>query len=328
MRPGTRHLILLAMLVAAGCRETGKPLGDGVGLRASIQPDSAGLGDPVVLTIEAVVPKGSRVHLPGDADSLGGWKRIRAGESVRGNAGENDRWTRQVTVAGYRLGDVGPDSLSAGAVSARGESLWLACAAPRLTIGGSIHAGDKVDPSSARDIRGVVSTGMPLWPWLVAGAIVLAAGGFILARVLDRRRRRPQDATPEIKGLSPEEEFEQAIALLLASGLLEQGLYREFYYEVSRTVRLYLERIHGLPLLESTSTEVLDLIGGRLTKEGERTALREWLVEGDLVKYARMERLQAEAQRYLEISRDLVRLLARPRETTEEPVAGRMETPA
>jgi hypothetical protein len=39
--------------------------------------------------------------------------------------------------------------------------------------------------------------------------------------------------------------------------------------------------------------------------------LRDWLAEGDLVKYARMERLQAEARNYLERSRDLVRQLAR-----------------
>jgi hypothetical protein len=152
---------------------------------------------------------------------------------------------------------------------------------------------------------------MPLWPWFAGGALLLAACGFLGARLLDRRRRRRAAEAPVISGPTPEEEFERAIALLLASGILEQGLYREFYYEVSGAVRLYLERVHGLPLLESTSTEVMDWIGGRLSSANERAALRDWLAEGDLVKYARMERLQAEARNYLERSRDLVRQLAR-----------------
>jgi hypothetical protein len=286
-------------------------LGDGIGLRASIAPDSAGLGDPVVLRIEAVLPKGARAQLPGDADSLGAWKRLRAGEVVKRADGSYERWTRDVTVAAYRLGAVGPESLRVRAVGARGESLRIACRAPRLRIGGSIRDGEPVDPSRARDIRGVVATGIPLWPWLVGGALLLAAGGFLGARILDRRRRRRAVEVPVMAGPTPEEEFERAISLLLASGILEQGLYREFYYEVSRAVRLYLERLHGLPLLESTSTEVMERIGGKLATSDERAALREWLAEGDLVKYARMERLQAEAHLYLDRSRELVRRLAR-----------------
>jgi hypothetical protein len=311
VRRGTRISILLALVLAGGCRPDSKPLGDGVGLRAAIAPDSAGLGDRVVLRIEAVLPKGARPQLPGDADSLGGWRKLGAGEVVRSASGANERWTREVTVAAYRLGAVGPESLRVRGVDARGESLRLACPAPRLTIGGSIAAGEPVDPSRARDIRGVVSTGMPLWPWFAGGALLLAACGFLGARLLDRRRRRRAAEAPVISGPTPEEEFERAIALLLASGILEQGLYREFYYEVSGAVRLYLERVHGLPLLESTSTEVMDWIGGRLSSANERAALRDWLAEGDLVKYARMERLQAEARNYLERSRDLVRQLAR-----------------
>ena len=311
MPRAVRNLILLSWILAAGCRPGPRHAGEEIGVRASITPDSAGLGDPVILHVEAVLPKGARAQLPGDADSLGGWKRLKAGEVERRQAGRFDLWTRDVTVAAYRLGPVGPESLEVRVVDARGESLLLACVAPRLTIGGSIREGEPVDPARARDIRGVVSTGMPLWPWLAAGAILLAAGTYMLAKLLDRRRRRRAIEVPVPAGPTAEEEFERAIALLLESGLLEQGLYREFYYEVSHAVRQYLERVHGMPLLESTSTEVMELVEGKLEGMAERAALREWLAEGDLVKYARMERLQAEARSYLDRSRDLVRLLAR-----------------
>ncbi len=284
-------------------------MGHEVAFRALLDPDSAGLGDPVRLTIEVDLPAGSRPVLPGDGDSLGAWKILRAGpvRRVRGDGWE--RTTREITVAGYRLGRIGPDTLWVGGTGAKGDSLRLAYAPRRLDVRGQLAAGEAADPSKLKDIRDVVSTGPPRWPWFAAGAAALIAAALLAARRI-RSRRRAAAASIEPPGPSAEEEFEAAIARLLADGLLEGGLYREFYYGVSRAVRLYLERTQDLPLLESTSMEVMDLLSPRIEGAGERAALGEWLAEGDLVKYARMERLQAEALSYLERSRGLVRLLA------------------
>jgi hypothetical protein len=209
------------------------------------------------------------------------------------------------------------------AVGAEGETLRLACEAPTLTIGGEIDESAPVDPSTARDIRDVVPLSRPTWPWFVAAGALLLLGLFLGYRRWIRRKRAALAPMPEIARLSPDEEFEQAIGRLLASGLLERGLYREFYYGVSSAVRLFLERIHGLPLLESSSDEVRALLEPVMTEPAPREALRAWLREGDLVKYARMERLQAEALKYLESSRRLLRLIPRPAASSEaEPTDG------
>ena len=310
MRRVIEALALAVLLVGPGCRKPSAPALEPMSLRASLERDSVGLGDPVRLRLEASLPSGSRPILPGDGDSIGAWKVLRAGRALRKGEGAWDRWERDLTIAGYRIGWIGPDSLILRAVGARGESIRLACAPPRLRVGGQMKQGEPTEASRARDIRDVVSTGPARWPWIAAAAVLLIAGGIVLFRYI-RARRRVLIPPGEPPGPTPAEEFEDAIARLLASGLLEQGLYREFYYEVSRAVRLYLERVHGLPLLESTSAEVMELLTPRLAGREQRDALRDWLSEGDLVKYARMERLQAEARHYLERSQKMVRYLAR-----------------
>jgi hypothetical protein len=259
--------------------------------------------------MEAVLPAGAAVTFPGDADSIGAWQILNAPAAKETGSGAMRRWIREVTITAFRLGWCGPDSIRLFARLADGDSLHLACEAPGLLIGGELADSAAIDPANARDIRDVVSTRAPRWPWIAAVVALLLAAAFFVIRRL-RARKRAGGEPVAGKRPSPEEEFEAAIARLLASGMLEQGLYREFYYGVSSAVRLYLERVHGLPLLESSSGEVARLLTPKLTGEAECSALQGWLREGDLVKYARMERLQAEALQYLERSRSLVDLLA------------------
>lgn len=306
-------LLASAGLILAGCGKPAPSIDPRASLRATLSADSAGLGDPIALRITAVLPSGASPILPGDrSDSLGAWKILRKDPTTKREADGWVEYTKTITIAAYRLGEVGPDTLIARGARAGGDTLRLAYAPPRLAVRGKLAPGAAVDPASARDIRDVVSTGRARWPWIVLAALVALCAGIVLWRRL-KRRRGALRAEVTAPGPTAEEEFEAAIARLLASGLLEQGFYREFYYEVSRAVRLYLEKVHGLPLLESTSSEVIRLLGSQIAGDIERDALREWLGEGDLVKYARMERLQAEARNYLDRSLSLVRLLAASR---------------
>ncbi len=299
----------LACALLAACGRSTPPVEPRSSLVAVLSPDSAGLGDPVLLRITATLPAGAKAILPGEGDSLGAWKILRRGAIQSRRTGDWIRYERELTVAAYQLGEVGPDTLTARGVLAGGDSLRLRYAPRRLSVKGKLAAGEPVDASGARDIRDVVSTGPPLWPWILLGAALLAGALVFGWRRLRRRRTRSRQR-PRFPARQPRKSSSEAIERLLASGLLEQGLYREFYYRVSSAVRLYLERVHELPLLESTSSEVLSLLRARIPGDLERDALRDWLAEGDLVKYARMERLQAEARNYLDRSLKLVRLLA------------------
>jgi hypothetical protein len=319
--------LLVLLLGCGGKGEEKLFVADHPAAQATLSADSAGLGDPVRLRVEAIVPKGARVAIEMAGDSIQGWRVLHAEPAVQKEEGRFDHWSRDLTVASYRLGAIGPDTLRVRAVTAQGESLRLAYAPRVLHVGGMLKPGDPADPSKARDIRDVLTTGAPIWPRIVAAAVAVLSGIWLFVRRIRRRKGLIPEAELPPRP-SPEEEFEAAIASLLAEGLLERGLYREFYYGVSSAVRLYLERKSGLPLLESTSAEVISLLDRGITGEFERVALRDWLSEGDLVKYARMERLQGEANRYLIRSRDLVKTLSKSWEPrSPEPGPGQSETP-
>lgn len=312
MPPAGRSLLAFLagglLFVGSGCGARDEPVAASPSIRVGLDADSAGLGDPVGLRMSVTLPEGGSIVFPEAGDSLGGWKILRADPVRRIRKGGWERLERRVEIAAYRLGDVGPDTVRLVGLSPAGDSLRFAYAPGRLSVIGQIASGE-VDPSRLRDIKDVVRTGPLVWPWLVAGGVVAAAGIAAFLRGLRKRRKKAVASAP-LPGPSPEEEFDEAIASLLRSGLLEEGLYREFYYGVSRAVRAYLEKKHALPLLESTSTEVLAILLPRVAGREARQSLRDWLAEGDLVKYARLERLQAEARAYLDRSRRLVQLLA------------------
>ncbi|MBD3162409.1 MAG: hypothetical protein GF346_08690, partial [Candidatus Eisenbacteria bacterium] len=301
--------IAALLVLAGGCGERSE-IPEGASLRAELEADSAGLGDPVRLKMEAVLPEGFVPAFPGDADSIGAWAVLEAGLPREEGSGEWRRWVRETRITGLSLGWIGPESLRVVAAGAGGDTIRLAAAAPSLHVGGEIPQDAPPDPESARDIRDVVRTGPIVWPYWVAGAILLLVGFVWLIRFLRaRRREEPAPAARPEPPIDPEREFEEAIRRLLAARHLEEGRVREYYYGISEAVRRYLGRVHGMPLRESSSGEVMRRLGPRIPEETDRDALVAWLREGDLVKYARLDRLQEEARAYLERSRNLARRL-------------------
>ena len=114
--------------------------------------------------------------------------------------------------------------------------------------------------------------------------------------------------------LPPEVAFEQGLAALRARELPEKGLVKEYYAELSLLLRRYLEDRFRFPAVEETRTEVMagiEHVPG--ITEQERRELFSWLSEGDLVKFARMERMLAEARDAAERASAWVRATAAPR---------------
>ena len=309
-------LLLLLALLAGGCGDRAE-IPRGPGLRVMLEADSAGLGDPVRLSILADLPSGSVPVFPGRGDSLGGWEILSAGKPRREGSGEWRRWSCDLRIAGLSLGFLGPDSIRLAAVGEEGDTIRLSAAAPALRVGGEIPAEAPPDPASARDIRDVVRTGPIVWPYWLAGGLLAAALFVLLVRYLRSRSRPLPEMPPPAPLIDPLREFEEAIRLLLAARHLEEGRVREYYYGISDAVRRFLGRVHRLPLRESSSAEVMRLLAPRLGAPQDRDLLAAWLREGDPVKYARLDRLQEEARVYLDRSRDLVGRL-RPSPAAEE----------
>jgi hypothetical protein len=140
--------------------------------------------------------------------------------------------------------------------------------------------------SEIRDIKGPLRARWPLWLWLILGALL---AGLIYAW---RRKMRGRDGftTRAAQGppRSPEELAREALETLRASGLWQEGRRREFYFELTEILRLYLENRAHIPATRLTTTELLrNLRQAELDKE-VCGAVRKIMDRADLVKFAKL----------------------------------------
>lgn len=126
-------------------------------------------------------------------------------------------------------------------------------------------------PPSARTITGWVLLGL-------AAAALLAAALWGLTRLNRHVRERR---------LSPNERALAELERLLRRRLVEKGLYKDFYIELTQVVRRYIERTHGIRAPSQTTEEFLkDAVSNPAFDATTLPPLRAFLESADLVKFA------------------------------------------
>src|SRR5205823_13096562 len=115
---------------------------------------------------------------------------------------------------------------------------------------------------------------------------ILAA--MLVAFVLHHTLNRPKRAAPSAPRRPPHEIAAAELERLRGRRLVEQGAFKEYYSALSDIVRRYLEHRFQLRAPEMTTEEFLLATArdGRLVA-AHRRLLGEFLVESDLVKFAR-----------------------------------------
>ena len=103
------------------------------------------------------------------------------------------------------------------------------------------------------------------------------------------------------------------LSALLAQGLAEQGLFREFYQGISDLVRRYVERRYAIRAPERTTEEFLREAQDSPALSGHSELLKSFLRHCDLVKFARLQPEPAEVAAAVEACRSFIT------RTAEEP---------
>jgi hypothetical protein len=140
------------------------------------------------------------------------------------------------------------------------------------------------EPPDIRDLKAMMPSDFP--PALMAAiAVALALVGWLLYRLVAWiRRPKPVKVVPK---LHPFEQAQQDLAQLANQKRWEQGEFEAYYDELTLVLRQYLGWRFGVPLLESTTSEILELL-----KDHKELAYDSWremklvLEQADLVKFA------------------------------------------
>ncbi|MBF0338210.1 MAG: hypothetical protein HQL05_10295 [Nitrospirae bacterium] len=145
-------------------------------------------------------------------------------------------------------------------------------------------AREKTPATDIRDIKDLQDGKVP-WPYLIAGALTLLIAA--LALYLFRRRRRTLKQ-PTLPRKAPHELAYEALERLRAGTLLQDGLLKEYFIELSAIVRYYIEDRFLLKAPEMTTEEfLLNVKEARQLSVSQKELLRDFLLRCDMVKFAR-----------------------------------------
>jgi hypothetical protein len=199
--------------------------------------------------------------------------------------------------------------------TAEGDSVLYSVESDTLRVRVNSILPEDLAEFDIRDAAGPVDIPADYTPAIVITAAVLAAAAAIY--LLWRRRSAKTAAAMRV----PAHEIAyRALEKLLARGLIEKQLYKEFTAEVADILRRYIEGRFGLRAPERTTEEFLiEAREGLNVEEERKRILAEFLVHCDLVKFASLEPGEDDVKRTFATACDFIEA-TKPSEEVREAV--------
>jgi len=169
------------------------------------------------------------------------------------------------------------------------------------------------DVSELQPIKPIFQFARNWWPLIL---IILAV--FVAIYLIWRYKDRIWPATPPpaivaapVPYVNPLSVLDETLSQLSHLHRLEHDAFKEFYFRISIAFRQYLEDVHEIPALESTTREVNHLMQRLSVSEEICGEVLHILRESDLVKFAKVRPAFSDAEATLGRSLALKELLRR-----------------
>lgn len=296
--------IALVNSLVIACGSDGKPASlpapPPAQITAQVDKAAANPGDVITFTLKAEYDKNAELELPEIADKFSDFRIVGSGGSSPEKNGDRisiKRWYKiQADIAGSYV--VEPVEVAYHLPQNETRTLKT----PKIFI--QIESLLKQDEGAKdiRDIKPPVSVS-PGYKTVLPIAAVLAA--IVAALILGKwslERYRLKRVAAALASKPAHEEAIEAVNNLLLQRLIEQGRIQEFYFRISYILRRYLERRFAIPAVDFTREEILTVVDERdgLIDGEVKPALTEFLVETDLVKFAKRLPAQDEIEKLVQ----------------------------
>ena len=157
---------------------------------------------------------------------------------------------------------------------------------------------DVDNPEKFYDIKDVWKPPFVLadyYPWIfgvLTALFLICVIGYLVQRY--RRHRSEVPVKPAEPELPPYETAIRELDSIKDQKLWQQGLNKEYYTQVTDTLRRYISRRYGVNAMEKTSEEILAIIERESDERSVYDTLRQVLRLSDYVKFAKLHPLPDE----------------------------------
>ena len=157
---------------------------------------------------------------------------------------------------------------------------------------------DVDNPEQFYDIKDVWKPPFVLadyYPWIfgiLTALFIICVIGYLVQRY--RRRQSEVPVKPAEPELPPYEAAIRELDSIKDRKLWQQGLNKEYYTQVTDTLRRYISRRYGVNAMEKTSEEILAIIERETDERSVYDTLRQVLRLSDYVKFAKLHPLPDE----------------------------------
>jgi hypothetical protein len=277
---------------------------------------SVSIGDRVVVTYTARIPAGASLKLdalvtPAPEEGKGPpggavleYESPAPPKVEMGKTGDFFEWSQTVALFPFAAGTVQVPGPHYTFEEEPGNKVDLRPPTLELTVASRLPPDQKpeeIAPKTDKPVR------IPAWPakYWVALAAGVALGAALVAWLVSRRRKAA-GAEQGAPAIPPGEELRLALSRLAAAaeGLGDDA--RDFYSELTHSVKRFLERVTGEPVLEWTTFETVRRMREKGFDFPREAAFPDLLASADRVKFGKGAATREDARQALARARLLL----------------------
>ncbi len=276
-------------------------------LKASVDATEITIGDIVTLSLAVQYPSSVRATLPPVGNMLGEWTVRNVNTiPVRSLSNGDHEVGLLIQLAIYKTGEFSIPPIEAELIQKNGKREVLSSEPIKIKVE-SVLTGQKQE---LKELKAQAEITPDYRPFLLLLA-ALASAVFLIYWLITTLKKRRKVAVMEVRdNRTPEQIARDAIQALLSRRLVEQGLLKQFYLELSEIVKRYLGQKLNILSLERTTEEFTSDLKKTSLALPDFEMIREFLVECDLVKFAKYHPSPEEIQSIQEQAIQLIDSIA------------------